>query len=257
MREYSDPGTSCFRLFPLFSNCICFLLYDWRFTFWLFDLSKLLHIWRFAFCNSACFLFGFQIRFLRFRLLLKQFASSFGFLLIILRPVYFYFHRFFGCLQIVSAFNFLLWHLCFACKDIAVTDCFLRALRIYLYIGITSLCLYNTTKYFVLQDGKLDKINKRKLCNAQIKLKRAQNELTARGSCDMINMLGRSIRPPRFRYRSSFKSFSLIQPHWRRTWQNTGLSTAGRIKQIRIRPSQSKAVMAPFVPAAMSATQPV
>ena len=69
---------------------------------------------------------------------------------------------------------------------------FLRALRIYLYIGITSLCLYNTSKYFIFQDGKLDKTDKRKLCNIQIKAKCAQNELTRRAIRDMINTLGRS-----------------------------------------------------------------
>ena len=133
-----------------------------------------------------------------FRLLLKQFASSFGFLLIILRPVYSCGLQIFWLFTNCFSIELLLWHLCFACKDIAVTDRFFRALRIYLYIGITSLCLYNTTKYFVFQDGKLDKLTKRKLCNVQIKAKYIQNELTEEGSCDMINMLGRSIRPPHF-----------------------------------------------------------
>ena len=108
-------------------------------------------------------------------------------------PSLFLFSQIFWLFTNCFSIELLLWHLCFAYQDIAVTDRFFRALRIYLYIGITSLCLYNTTKNLVLQDGKLDKINKRKLCNAQIKVKYIQNELTAGWICDMINMLGRSI----------------------------------------------------------------
>ena len=37
-------------------------------------------------------------------------------------------------------------------------------LGFYLYIGITSLCLYNNAKYPILQDGILYKLNKNYLC---------------------------------------------------------------------------------------------
>ena len=76
--------------------------------------------------------------------------------------------RFFGCLQIVSAYNFLLWHFyALHIRNFAVTDGGFLRLRIYL-LGITSLCLYNTAKYFCFQDGKLDKIHKKSLCKTQI-----------------------------------------------------------------------------------------
>ena len=113
-------------------------------------------------------------------------------------PSLFLFSQIFWLFTNCFSIELLLWHLCFAYQDIAVTDCLIGALRIYLYIGITSLCLYNTTKYFTFQDGKLDKVNKIKLCNIQIKAKNAQKKLTTLWSYDMINMLGRSIRPPHF-----------------------------------------------------------
>ena len=58
-------------------------------------------------------------------------------------------------------------------------------------------------------------------------------------------------------YRSSFRSSSLIQPFFRMISQKTQDSTAGRTKLMRTRPTQSMAVMAAFVPAATSLTQPV
>ena len=58
-------------------------------------------------------------------------------------------------------------------------------------------------------------------------------------------------------YRSSFRSFSLIQPRLRSTWQKPQLRTAGRTKQMRISPSQSMGVMAALTPWAISLTQPV
>ena len=93
------------------SKCICFRFYDCvrlfndlilanYFAFGALLMQfRLLFIWA---SNTA-----FAVRFL-----LKQFAFSFGFLLLTLRPVYSYFHRLFGCLQIVWASNCLLWHVC-------------------------------------------------------------------------------------------------------------------------------------------------
>ena len=67
----------------------------------------------------------------------------------------------------------------------------------------------------------------------------------------------RSFSAPVFYYKSSFRSFSLIQPHLRRISQKIQLSTAGRTMQIRPRPIQSMAVMASLAPFATSLTQPV
>lgn len=58
-------------------------------------------------------------------------------------------------------------------------------------------------------------------------------------------------------YKSSFKSFSLIQPHFLSTSQNSQLRMAGRIKLIRIRANQSIPVTAAFAPEATSLIQPV
>ena len=59
------------------------------------------------------------------------------------------------------------------------------------------------------------------------------------------------------RHRSSFRSFSPIQPQLRRGRAMSQLRMAGRTKQISTRPSQSVAVMAALVPASISASQPV
>ena len=59
------------------------------------------------------------------------------------------------------------------------------------------------------------------------------------------------------RHRSSFRSFSPIQPQLRRGRAMSQLRIAGRTKQISTRPSQSVAVMAALVPASISASQPV
>ena len=72
--------------------------------------------------------------------------------------------------------------------------------------------------------------------------------------------LGRSLRGYTLiilRHRSSFRSFSPIQPHLRRGRAMSQLRIAGRTKQISTRPSQSVAVMAALVPASISASQPV
>ena len=53
-----------------------------------------------------------------------------------------------------------------------------------------------------------------------------------------------------------FRSFSLIQPIFLRISPKDQVKTAGKIKQISTSPIQSMAVMAVFVPAATSATQP-
>ena len=45
---------------------------------------------------------------------------------------------------------------------------FFGSSEVYLYIGITSLCLYIITEKIFFQDGKLDKVNKRDLCKRQI-----------------------------------------------------------------------------------------
>ena len=44
---------------------------------------------------------------------------------------------------------------------------FLGSLEVYLYIGITSLCLYIITEIFVFQDGILYKLNSFSLCKIQ------------------------------------------------------------------------------------------
>ena len=55
---------------------------------------------------------------------------------------------------------------------------------------------------------------------------------------------------------SSFISPSLMRPAFLNGTANSGVRMAGRIKEIRMRPIQSMAVMPAFVPAAISATQP-
>ena len=55
---------------------------------------------------------------------------------------------------------------------------------------------------------------------------------------------------------SSFISPSLMRPAFLNGTANSGVRMAGRIKEIRMRPIQSMAVMPAFVPAATSATQP-
>ena len=43
-----------------------------------------------------------------------------------------------------------------------------------LYIGVSSLCLYNITSFFVFQDGILYKLTNLYLCNTQIYTHRGQ-----------------------------------------------------------------------------------
>ena len=45
---------------------------------------------------------------------------------------------------------------------------FFGSLEVYLYIGITSLCLYNITSFFIFQVVILAKVNKFRLCKRQI-----------------------------------------------------------------------------------------
>ena len=62
--------------------------------------------------------------------------------------------------------------------------------EVYLYIGITSLCLYNNAKYPILQDGILYKLDKNQLCK-QINLWNiTKYELTNEAGFDMLTMLG-------------------------------------------------------------------
>ena len=68
----------------------------------------------------------------------------------------------------------------------------LLLLGIYLYIGITSLCLYNTSRNRKNQAGILYKSNKFLLYNMINLCSLTNSELTYRTACDMINMIGRS-----------------------------------------------------------------
>ena len=62
--------------------------------------------------------------------------------------------------------------------------------EVYLYIGITSLCLYNITGIEHFQDGMLDKVNKEYLCRIQIYTTQIQNVLTFGKRFGMLIMLG-------------------------------------------------------------------
>ena len=76
------------------------------------------------------------------------------------------------------------------------------------------------------------------------------------GSCACERKFMRQL-PVSIFYKSNFKSFSLIHPFFRRGMAMSQDNTAGRTKQISTRPIQSIAVMAVFVPAAISFTHPV
>ena len=148
---------------------------------------------------------------------------------------------------------------------------FLRCLRKIPLAEGFSLCLYNTAKKLITQDGKKDKRHKRYLCRIQKCAIGIHGRLTLPIAYGMILMLGglweaavlfgkikrAASSRPLFRYISSFRSFFWIQPHLRRMLQKITLRMAGRTKQISASPSQSKPVMAAFAPEATSATQPV
>ena len=53
-------------------------------------------------------------------------------------------------------------------RSLCFDPLFFRILEVYLYIGITSLCLYNIAKIMIFQDVILYKVNKRNLCRTQI-----------------------------------------------------------------------------------------
>ena len=61
---------------------------------------------------------------------------------------------------------------------------------IYLYIGITSLCLYNTADNPFSQDGILYNMNIFQLCNTQIIYTIHKFQLTSHPGFGMMNMLG-------------------------------------------------------------------
>ena len=70
--------------------------------------------------------------------------------------------------------------------------------EVYLYIGITSLCLYNNAEYLILQDGILYKLNKNYLCK-WIKLWNiTKTQLTNEHRFDMLTMLGGLYGRPSF-----------------------------------------------------------
>ena len=68
----------------------------------------------------------------------------------------------------------------------------LLLLGIYLYIGITSLCLYNNPGNLKNQVGILYKSNKFLLFILINLCSLTNSQLTFRNTCDMINMIGRS-----------------------------------------------------------------
>ena len=112
-----------------FSNCIfCFASYD-CFRHLVFDLSKLLRIWSFAFCNSACFLFGFQIGFCVFVFCSNSLLPALVFCLSLCAQFIPTCGRFFGCLQIVSAYNFCFGIYALHIRIFAVTDCGFLSLK--------------------------------------------------------------------------------------------------------------------------------
>ena len=63
--------------------------------------------------------------------------------------------------------------------------------KFYLYIGITSLCLYSSTVIFLLQDGILYKVHRFISCKSQIMCTLTILSLTFLLRCDMLMMLGR------------------------------------------------------------------
>ena len=70
--------------------------------------------------------------------------------------------------------------------------------RIYVYIGITPLCLYNSPLDPDLQDGIFHKIPERYPCKWENFPACAQLLLTQRLACGMLNMLGRLKSRPVF-----------------------------------------------------------
>ena len=64
------------------------------------------------------------------------------------------------------------------------------SLGFYLYIGITSLCLYNNARPLILQDGILYKLNKNNLCKRINLWNITKIPLTNEREFDMLTMLG-------------------------------------------------------------------
>lgn len=97
-----------------------------------------------------------------------------------------------------------------------------------------------------LQDQKMSGLQIKKSCN---------NNITLKG------MVHYSTIPLIFKISiyiyESFKSPGFIQPAFLSILQNIVLKTAGRIKQISIKPAQSKPVIAALVPSSISFNQPV
>ena len=58
------------------------------------------------------------------------------------------------------------------------------------WLGVSSLCLYNTAKKSGLQDGKLDKVHKAFLCRTQKSTEGGRFRLTFPDACAMLIMLG-------------------------------------------------------------------
>ena len=70
--------------------------------------------------------------------------------------------------------------------------------EVYLYIGITSLCLYSNSLFPTFQDGMLSKKNGADSCIEE-KLNFAdERRLTEKAHCGMLNVLGRSEDCPIF-----------------------------------------------------------
>ena len=69
--------------------------------------------------------------------------------------------------------------------------------KFYLYIGITSLCLYSSTVFFILQDGIVHKLPALFLCELQICAQQIQNLMTFQKAFAIVIVFGQ-LCPGRF-----------------------------------------------------------
>jgi len=88
------------------SNCICFCCTIGDLPFYYLILANYFTFGGLLFAIPPVFYLGFKYGFYVFVFCSNSLLPALVFCFLILRPVYFYFHRFFGCLQIVSAYNF-------------------------------------------------------------------------------------------------------------------------------------------------------
>ena len=129
------------------------------------------------------------------RFLLRQFAFSFLGIAYFFAPSLFLRCRSFAVCKLFQHPTVCFY--AYTCNWLS-NDWIRWAFRVFTFIGCSSLCLYNSNKYCVIQVGNLYKLTKMNLCKIQICADCGRMMLTVPACCDRINMLGRSADRPNF-----------------------------------------------------------